>query len=60
LPDGSYRRIQPAREQPRLRSQERFLELAAQHSARVQEVVPVPEIDRRAVNTRRPRKRQTG
>jgi polyphosphate kinase len=34
LPDGSYRRVQPESNQPRLRSQERFLELAAQASAR--------------------------
>src|SRR5262249_3412492 len=32
MPDGSYRRVQPGPDQPRLRSQERFLELAARDS----------------------------
>src|SRR5437764_6523129 len=34
LPDGSYRRVQPEPGQPVVRSQERFLELAAQNAAR--------------------------
>jgi polyphosphate kinase len=34
LPDGSYRRVQPADGQPRVRSQEKFLELASQMSSR--------------------------
>src|SRR5262249_44991133 len=34
LPDGSYRRVQPEAGAARLRSQERFLELAAQAGAR--------------------------
>ena len=59
LSDGSYRRIVPAVDQPRIRSQERFLELAAQHSARAIDVVSQDESDPRTVNTRRPRKRQT-
>jgi polyphosphate kinase len=34
LPDGSYRRIVPAPGQPLVRSQERFLEIAAQNAVR--------------------------
>lgn len=34
LPDGTYRRVERKREQPALRSQERFLELAAQNAQR--------------------------
>ena len=49
MSDGSYRRIQPGPDQPRLRSQERFLELAAQHSARVLDVVAQTESDPRTV-----------
>jgi polyphosphate kinase len=61
LPDGSYRRVQPAEGQPRVRSQERFLEIAAQNGARMKELqpVPAPSIDPRTVSVRRPRKRQT-
>ena len=58
LPDGSYRRVQPRPDQPRIRSQERFLELATQHAARMKDVQPAPEIDPRTVNVRRPRKQQ--
>jgi polyphosphate kinase len=57
LSDGSYRRLQPGPEQPRVRSQERFVELAAQRAASVQDVGPVEEIDPRTVS-RRPRKHQ--
>jgi polyphosphate kinase len=61
LPDGSYRRIQPEPGQPRLRSQERFLELAAQNTLRHAALTALPETDQRPVpvGTRRPRKRQT-
>ena len=59
MSDGSYRRVQAGLDQPRVRSQERFLELAALHSARALDVVPQTEADPRAVSTRRPRKRQT-
>jgi polyphosphate kinase len=59
LPDGSYRRVQPGPNQPRIRSQERFLELAAQRAAGIKEEHPVPEVDPRAVSPRRTRKRQT-
>ena len=61
LPDGSYRRIQPEPGQPRLRSQERFLELASQNSLRHSNATGLPEMDQRpvAIGTRRLRKRQT-
>jgi polyphosphate kinase len=42
LPDGTYRRITPAPDQPRVRSQERFLEIAAQNTARRLTEVPAP------------------
>jgi polyphosphate kinase len=58
MSDGSYRRVHADLEQPRVRSQERFLELAAQHSARAL-VASQAEADSRTVSTRRPRKRQT-
>jgi polyphosphate kinase len=59
LPDGSYRRVQPADGQPRVRSQERFLEIAAQNSARFNlQPAPMPSIDPRSISARRPRKRQ--
>jgi polyphosphate kinase len=62
LPDGSYRRLEPAAGQERVRSQEKFLELAAQSAARRMPEVqpaPVPYTDSRVGPTRRPRKRQT-
>ncbi len=62
LPDGSYRRLTPGEGQPRTRSQERFLELAAQSAARrIAEVPPppAPYPEARVAATRRPRKRQT-
>jgi polyphosphate kinase len=61
LPDGRYRRVRPAEGQPRVRSQERFLEIAAQNSARLKEVpqAPAPSIDPRTISPRRPRQRQT-
>jgi polyphosphate kinase len=58
MPDGSYRRVQPGPDQPRLRSQERFLELAAQHSARMKDAPPSVEADPRTVSPRRTRTRQ--
>jgi polyphosphate kinase len=52
LPDGSYRRLQPADGQPRVRSQERFLEIAAQNTARrlseAQAGPPAPLVDGRS------------
>ncbi|HKB36708.1 MAG TPA: polyphosphate kinase 1 [Gemmataceae bacterium] len=46
LPDGSYRRVAPTGgpEQPRIRSQERFLELAVQNATRMPaEILPPPD-----------------
>jgi polyphosphate kinase len=61
LSDGSYRRLAPENGQPRVRSQERFLEIAAQNAARrlneVPPPIPYPEARPRRV---RQRKRQTG
>src|SRR5262245_42546652 len=56
LPDGTYRPVQPEPGQPRVRSQERFLEIAAQNNAkRLKEEAavattppPVPSRPRRA------------
>jgi polyphosphate kinase len=62
LPDGSYRRVTPAADQPRVRSQERFLEFAAQSaSRRLNEVPPpaIPFVEAAPTGGRRPRKRQT-
>ncbi|MFL5243592.1 MAG: polyphosphate kinase 1 [Gemmataceae bacterium] len=63
LSDGSYRRLQPAENQPQVRSQERFLEMAALNAARrLAETPPppIPYVDSRPTTSRRPRKRQTG
>ena len=59
LPDGSYRRVKPEPGQPRVRSQERFLELAAR---RFSEGPPaaIPYVEKPAPAARRPRRRQTG
>jgi polyphosphate kinase len=55
LPDGSYRRVRPAPGQPLVRSQERFLELAAQNALRrLNELLPEPVIHE---ETPRPRMR---
>jgi polyphosphate kinase len=43
LPDGSYRRVQRAPDQPLVRSQERFLEIAAQNAQRrAEDTTPQP------------------
>jgi polyphosphate kinase len=63
LPDGSYRRGQPVDGQPRVRSQERFLEIAAQQTVgRLLEepVSPIPYVKPRSPRERRQAKRQTG
>jgi polyphosphate kinase len=62
LPDGSYRRVELSDSQPRVRSQERFLEMAAQNVVgRVMEdVPPIPYVKPRPTRERRPVKRQTG
>jgi polyphosphate kinase len=62
MPDGTYRRVTAAADAPRVRSQEKFLELAAQNAARrLNEAPPVPlPYDGPARPARRTRKRQTG
>jgi polyphosphate kinase len=63
LPDGSYRRIMPNDGQPRVRSQERFLEMAAQNVVgRVvdDQIPPIPYVKSRPTRERRSVKRQTG
>jgi polyphosphate kinase len=62
LPDGSYKRIVPEPNQVRTRSQERFLEIAAQNAQRrLNEVQPppIPFEEPRPATTRRTRKRQS-
>src|SRR5262249_19106526 len=62
LPDGSYRRMQVGNQVP-VRSQDRFLELAAANVARRLVGVPPPEMYVEPGPTqqkRRPRKRQSG
>jgi polyphosphate kinase len=45
LPDGSYRRVRPAPDQPRVRSQQRFLEIAAEGATqRLSEVATPPAL----------------
>jgi polyphosphate kinase len=63
LPDGSYRRTTPGQDQPRVRSQERFLEIAAQNAAGRQvedQTPPIPYVKPRPSRERRQAKRQTG
>jgi polyphosphate kinase len=64
LPDGSWRRVARQPEQPRVRSQERFLEIAAQQAllGRVPDGPPpaVNYVKPRQRRERRPVKRQTG
>jgi polyphosphate kinase len=63
LPDGTYKRLHPEANQPRVRSQERFLEIAAQSSAtRLTEepAAPVPPAVPRRGRERRPRRLPTG
>jgi polyphosphate kinase len=62
LADGSYRKVTRAPDQPAVRSQERFLELAAQNAQRrLVETAPAapPAIAPRPVRARSARKRQT-
>ena len=42
LPDGTYRRVQRQADQPAVRSQERFLEIAAQNAQRRLMEMPAP------------------
>jgi polyphosphate kinase len=60
-PDGSYRRPAPKPDQSRVRSQERFLELAAQNGARrtPELTPPTPPVVQQPSGVRRQRKRQT-
>ncbi len=63
LPDGSYRRVLPKQGQSRVRSQERFLELAAQNtSGRLTEdqTPPIPYAETAPPRERRQPKRRTG
>jgi polyphosphate kinase len=63
LPDGSYQRVVPPDGQPRVRSQERFLEMAAQHSIKrlhEETAPPIPIDKQRPTRERRHAKRQTG
>jgi polyphosphate kinase len=53
LSDGNYRRLEPGPGQPRVRSQERFLEIAAQNTARRLNEAPagpVPYLEGRAAS----------
>src|SRR5438105_15001442 len=61
-PDGSYRRVTPAKDQPAVRSQERFLELAAAAGRRQLPVISAVPIPEPAPPLRKPRRRhrQTG
>lgn len=60
LADGSYRRVMPAKGEDLVRSQSRFLELAAQQSAR-QQAAPVPRVvEPRIYRRPKRRRRQTG
>jgi polyphosphate kinase len=63
MPDGSYRRIHAKDGMPAVRSQQRFLEMAAQNATRrLAEIppAPIPYVETRPSPSRRVRKRQTG
>jgi polyphosphate kinase len=62
LPDGSYRRLTPNAGEELVRSQEKFLQLAAANAARRQNMLEVPAVhvvEPRPVR-KRSRRRQTG
>lgn len=62
LPDGSYRRITPKPNEPLVRSQETFLQIAAANAARRQNMLEAPSVhvvEPRPVR-KRTRRRQTG
>ncbi|MBM3996515.1 MAG: polyphosphate kinase 1 [Planctomycetes bacterium] len=61
LPDGAYRRVQRGVDQPPMRSQERFLEIAVQNAQRrpVEIPPPLPVIAAAPAKARSPRKRPT-
>ena len=60
LPDGSYRRVTRAADQPAVRSQERFLEIAAQNAQRrpMEIPAPLPPVAAAPAKPRGPRKRR--
>jgi polyphosphate kinase len=58
LSDGSYRRITPPEDQPRLRSQEAFLEMAALNAARRLKESPPPPAPVEEPRPRRPRRQR--
>src|SRR5262249_35760048 len=60
LADGSYQRIETGAEQARLRSQERFLELAATNAARRFSPEPTPTVEARPIRRPRRRRKQAG
>ncbi len=63
LPDGRYERIQPGETQMRVRSQERFLEIAAQNANRHPTDTPpppIPFVEQRPAASRRHRTRRAG
>ena len=63
LPDGSYRRFVPKAGEELVRSQERFLQIAAANAARRQNMLEVPSVhvvEPRPVRKGRARRRQTG
>jgi polyphosphate kinase len=62
MPDGTYRPVTVAADAPRLRSQEKFLEMATQNAARRLNEVPPPPAPyvEPTAQPRRQRKRQTG
>ena len=62
LPDDRYRRVRPAEGEPAVRSQDRFLELAAASAARraLPSIAPPPDTAPRPLRKQRRRTRQTG
>lgn len=59
LPDGSYRRVAPDNGQPPMRSQERFLELAAASARRQLPTIAVVSPPEPPPPARKPRRRQS-
>jgi polyphosphate kinase len=62
-PDGTYRRVVPKEGEPLLRSQEKFLQIAAENAARRQNILEAPivhAVESRPVRKQRGRRRQTG
>ncbi|MCE9534646.1 MAG: polyphosphate kinase 1 [Planctomycetes bacterium] len=63
LPDGSYRRVVPREGDPLVRSQEKFLQIAAENAARRQLILEAPvvnPVEARPIRKGRTRRRQTG